>query len=351
MFTGVGLFPHNSAAALRDSMLNFLALTSEDGQVPGCLTPNGPSKTLKHAKPVIIQGAWLASKYLGPQSISQLRSFSSQMSNLLSFWDTQRRHSETGLYVWFDQMESGADNLVLSQNETDQLNTSAPDVMVFLFREHISFSRFLRAWAEEETEPTEKERLLDQAIQHESTAQAIKDAIFKWLWFPELNYFGGFDVKSMTRRTNRTFLMAFPLWEPLLMSGHEEKIDLVVSQVRSADMWTKFGVRSTSSSDSLYNNENIIVPYSNWQGPIWICSNTVIAYALNNYDRFHSDAVELAHNIVELLAADLRETQVWHECYHGDTGQGLAAPGFLSWNVLGGSLLQNIEANVNPFAL
>jgi hypothetical protein len=39
-----------------------LQTNETDGTLPGCLTPQGPSATLSHAKPIIIQGALLAAK-------------------------------------------------------------------------------------------------------------------------------------------------------------------------------------------------------------------------------------------------------------------------------------------------
>ena len=31
---------------------------------------------------------------------------------------------------------------------------------------------------------------------------------------------------------------------------------------------------------SRYTNENVIKPYSNWRGPVWINANTMLVYAL-----------------------------------------------------------------------
>ena len=49
---------------------NFLALTNvSTGELPGCVTPGGPTQTLYHAKPLIIQGALLAARAAGNLSI------------------------------------------------------------------------------------------------------------------------------------------------------------------------------------------------------------------------------------------------------------------------------------------
>lgn len=83
------------------------------GEVRGCLTPNGGVATLYHAKPVLIQGAWLVAKY--QNNYQQFRVYKDKMAALLQYWTSTRLQQSSGLYVWFDQMETGADNLVTSQ--------------------------------------------------------------------------------------------------------------------------------------------------------------------------------------------------------------------------------------------
>ena len=49
-------------------------------------------------------------------------------------------------------------------------------------------------------------------------------------------------------------------------------------------MLSDWGVRSTSSADPRYTNADIIVPYSNWAGPIWVNANAVLSYGLLRYN-------------------------------------------------------------------
>eukprot|EP00298_Acanthocystis_sp_HF-20_P001834 c12293_g1_i1.p1 GENE.c12293_g1_i1~~c12293_g1_i1.p1 ORF type:complete len:400 (-),score=160.07 c12293_g1_i1:26-1225(-) len=348
VFTGVGLLSVGSGPYLASSMLNFLHQAKDDGTIPGCLTPAGPSKTLNHAKPVIIQGAWIAVQ--NSVSVNDFLPYRSKMQNILQYWERDRKHKQTGLYVWYNQMESGADNLVLSDPVNDILDVSSPDVMVFLYREHLAYSYFLTAWAKTAEDP-QKTEMIQEAAQHTQIAQLVKNAIFQYLWRDDLGYFCAYNVVEMKSIENRTFEMAFPLWETTLMSDHLDIVPRVVAELTKPDMLSPFGIRSTSSSDPQYNNENIITPYSNWQGPIWICSNAILAYALNSYESSRSVALTVANRIVTTLANDLRTTQVWHECYHGETGEGLAAPGFLSWDVMSAELCSNIEKGINPTVL
>lgn len=89
---------------------------------------------------------------------------------------------------------------------------------------------------------------------------------------------------------------------------------------------------------------------SNWRGPVWVNANAMLAYGLNSYG-FKDDALEVGRRVVSTLAQDLVKTGTWHECYHGDTGAGLAAGGFLSWNTLGAVLLQHLRRDADPFDL
>jgi hypothetical protein len=105
-------------------MMNFFDQTNETtGEVTICLDPTTTSPSCSsdpsdnvasgsHAKPLLIQGALAAAQYTN--DFSQFRPYNSKMSALLSYWSRERKHEPTGLYTWHDQMESGADNLVLS---------------------------------------------------------------------------------------------------------------------------------------------------------------------------------------------------------------------------------------------
>ena len=95
-----------------------------DGEVQGCLVPSGATGTIYHAKPILIQGAWLAAKHgaakggggSGAGLLEKFKQFKAQMKALLDYWERPpRKHAQTGLYLWHDQLQTGADNLVTSQ--------------------------------------------------------------------------------------------------------------------------------------------------------------------------------------------------------------------------------------------
>jgi alpha,alpha-trehalase len=113
-----------------------------------------------------------------------------------------------------------------------------------------------------------------------------------------------------------------------------------------------FGFRSLSAADSLYNNKNIIIPYSNWQGPIWINANYMDAIVLKNYG-FNKEIRWLATTLADMLLSDYHANGSLHESYDADTGEPLAPDsthvdkdgkfiGFISWDLCEEMILQGV---------
>eukprot|EP01094_Clydonella_sp_ATCC50884_P015326 TRINITY_DN25917_c0_g1_i1.p2 TRINITY_DN25917_c0_g1~~TRINITY_DN25917_c0_g1_i1.p2 ORF type:complete len:177 (+),score=35.42 TRINITY_DN25917_c0_g1_i1:2-532(+) len=172
----------------------------------------------------------------------------------------------------------------------------------------------------------------------------------KWLWSDAAGGYQAYNTSTRAAITNRVFVLAFPLWCAGDGCADHAQQQAMASTLQAPDLLTPYGVRSTSSLDPRYSNANVIVPYSNWRGPVWINSNSVLAYGLRSAG-LQDLAVHLAVNVTRTLANDLRDSGTWHECYHSETGKGLAAPGFLSWNTLGASLLPDVIAGRDPFSL
>jgi hypothetical protein len=51
------------------------------------------------------------------------------------------------------------------------------------------------------------------------------------------------------------------------------------------------------------------------------------------------------------VLADIEKTGGMHEDYDAETGEGLAAPMFISWNLLVGNMIEEAETNFNPLEL
>ena len=55
--------------------------------------------------------------------------------------------------------------------------------------------------------------------------------------------------------------------------------------------------------------------------------------------------------LISTYAADLQANKCLHEYYHGDTGQPLSKPEFLSWNLLAARISKDLESGVNPLSI
>ncbi|MCX8009161.1 MAG: hypothetical protein N3A54_05700, partial [Patescibacteria group bacterium] len=66
---------------------------------------------------------------------------------------------------------------------------------------------------------------------------------------------------------------------------------------------------------------------------------------------FQKEAMQIAESVAKLILSDIEKTGGMHENYDAETGEPLAAPNFVSWNLLIGNILEEIELNVNPFTL
>ena len=389
-FMGVAMFEFGSAEYLSGSMKNFLSNTNvTDGEVQGCLLPSGGTGTIFHARPVIIQGAWLAAKQMNATGLSRaeimkFKQFQPQMKSLLKYWSAPssvRTDPITGLPKWYNQLESGEDNLPLSTCASSrsfwcwnkayhELKIVSADLSTFLYREYQAYSAFCKAWATHAIGDEARAAHFQESKRALLEATKIKDALNKYLWKEEYGYYVALNTTKsppLSRAedgevdpvtgylvvNNRVDVMGFPLMAKDIASA--DQVKTIRNQLFKPDMLSSYGVRSTSSNDPRYNNKNEIKPYSNWQGPVWVNVNAVLSYGFMRYSakgsKLEEDAAEIANRVVNTLAEDLRRTQTWHEGYDSENGLGLAANGFLSWDTLSAAWQQNLKDRRDPFLI
>lgn len=377
VFLGTATLPWGSRRYLEGSMANFFAATNlSDGTVTGCLTrtlpticssdPTTQHDALAHAKPILIQGAWLAASAPGGDPAAFER-FAPAMEALLSFWDRPpRRDPTSGLRVWHDQLESGADNCVLSRcpsarsscwSASQALTLASPDVMSLLVREHTAAALFADAWAgawaggADGTSPKATvmvARHRATAVRHRAAAENLSSTLNARLWRTDLGFHAAWNTSSRTWIEAKTFAIATPLWAGAVNASQAAAIAKALS---APDMLSPVGLRSTGADDPRYSNADIIVPYSNWRGPMWVNVNALACYGLANYG-YRQLALDIARRVVGALAADLRSGGTWHEAYStAKGGAPLAAAGFLSWDTLSATLVANLRSGINPLKL
>lgn len=198
----------------------------------------------------------------------------------------------------------------------------------------------------------------DDAYSYAVKANTLKTNIQKHLWDDEAKSFWNmYRTGRLYKRVSYSNFIA--LMDSDLLS-QENGREMIKRYLWNEDhLLAKYGLRSLSKQDPDYNNENIIVPYSNWQGPVWPVANYMYYVALKNYG-FTEECKQLASTLGTLVLNDIATCGSMHENYHADTGATLAPTanqskggiftGFVGWNLLVQNILMG-EAENTPLLL
>lgn len=323
----------SEAIYLKNWTRNYLAFVEEDGFTPGLLTPEGIDTRLKHIKPFLAQGAFHASKFLG--DFSWLSEHIEQIEKVITYRQKKYWSEEMNLSCWFDSMESGADNNIASLHHDDGTVISV-DINAFLYLEFKALAHISKEL--ERTEQYEK---------YLAEADKIKDAINKHLWSEEDGSYYNYDLKTnelIKRDTYSNFITLFAG-----IASEEQAKELIEKYLINPEkMWGDYGIRTLAKDDEDYNNANIIKPHSNWQGPVWPIANYLYLQGLIRYG-YQEKALELAEKITSICLKDIKESDGMHENYDAETGEALAAPNFVSWNLLTEHMHEHAKSGFNPF--
>jgi alpha,alpha-trehalase len=238
----------------------------------------------------------------------------------------------TGLAKWWDGMESGADNNAALVRRYHN-SVAAADVNGFLVLDY-------RAMAQIATRLGKKA----DAAAFTDRAARLARAVNEHLWDPEAQSYFNLDTveRQLIRRV--TYSNQIPLWARIA-SPEQARAMIERYVLAPGKLWGNHGIRSLAADDPQYNNENILKPYSNWQGPIWPHANWMFVHALVHYG-YADAAVQAAERVARVCLADLTENRMMHENYHADTGRPLAAPDFVSWNVLVANIVEEARARL-----
>ena len=334
-FMGVALTAENPSEAiyLKNWTLNFIENAAPDGKVAGCLTAEGWDPRLNHVKPFLAQGAYIAAKALDDFSWIE-----PVWDTLLSVATYRFRHlwfDSYGLGAWLDSMESGADNNVAAL-EYPHGSVLAADLNTFLCRE----CKALGLIAAQLGKRQESGELL-------ARSEAIREAMMQHLWNEDAQIFFNVFTASGKPVKRITYSSFVPLWAGIVPEkyGRASIQRYLLNADHLASPW---GFRTLSKQDPVYNNINMIKPHSNWQGPIWPIANYIYMHALIRYG-FYDEAASLAQTISQLVLADIERTGGMHENYDAESGEPLAAPNFISWNILVRNMIDEAVTRRDPF--
>ena len=325
----------SEAIYLKNWAMNYLEHTKKDGYTPGLLTPKGIDNRLKHVKPFLAQGSYFAARFLN--DYSWLLPYWPNLKKSVKYRHYKYFDKKTGLSCWYNSMESGADNNIASLNYPIGSVVSA-DLNAFLYREYKALSLI-----------ASKLSLKKDQIIFKKKSEDMKKAILKYLWSNEDKIFYNIDLKTGEFIKRASYSSLIPLWANI--ASRKQGREMIKKYViNSKKFWAKHGVRTLSADDKEYNQANIIKPYSNWQGPVWPIVNYLSMHSLLNYG-FKKETEILAEKISNICLNDIKKTGGMHENYHAETGKPLAAPDFISWNLLVGQMIDQSESGYNPFAL
>ncbi|ANH81208.1 hypothetical protein A8C56_09635 [Niabella ginsenosidivorans] len=325
--------------------LNLIAGIDSSGYVSACATTKGPRTIFgKFAmKPFLSQGVYFASLKLN--DFSWVAPHYNALMKVLAYRDKTQLDSTYNLYFWDNAMQSGADNNVAMNyfTEEDHRSFLAPDASTFQLREIIAQALIAQKLGKNE----------DYALLMQKAAQ-LKDAINKYLWCKEDQIYYTVDRETGAFYKRISYSSFIPLIQKLAPDA--EGVDMIKRYlINPKQMKAKYGFRSLSLQDPDYNNKNIIVPFSNWQGPVWPIANYLYHIGLKNYG-FEDEIKWMGQTLGRLLLQDIKTCGSMHENYNADTGQPLAPAadyvdesgkfvGFIGWNLCVQQVLEGVTDN------
>ena len=325
-------------------VLNFVSIIDNDGYCSGCITTKGPRLLFgKFAmKPFLAQGAHFASIALQDYSWIDDNVYRG-LQKVLRYREQTQYDPAFGLFFWDLAIQSGADNNpALTNDEHDRGAILAADINTLQLREYRAMATI-----------AERRRNGDDAREYAGKAESLHDAMLGHFWFGEEGTF--FNIRRATSAAVKC--ISYSNFIPLVqrMLPRDDGRRMIERYLWNAEhMLAEYGLRSLSRQDPHYNNDCMIVPYSNWQGPVWPVANFLYSIALRNYG-FDAEADQLAGTLGDLVLRDIRSCGTMHENYHADTGSPLAPTaeqseggiftGFVGWNLLVQNMLEGAVEN------
>ena len=321
--------------------LNLIAGVDQEGYVSGGATTNGPRFLFgKFAmKPFLSQGVHFASEGLG--DYNWIEEHYEKLKRVLEYRENTQQDSLTGLFYWDNGMQSGADNNVaINYFPDDQRSFLAPDASTFQCREYLA-----QAIIADKLGKTQDAQL------YRKKSGDLEKAINEFLWSEEDQVYYTVDRETGDFYKRVSYSSFVPLMHKIAPPAKGRAM-ITKYLTHPGHMKARYGYRTLSAQDPDYNNKNIIIPFSNWQGPVWPIANFIYSIGLKQYG-FEEELAWQAKTLGELLLNDIRKYNTMHENYHADTGEPLAPShdnvdqdgnivGFISWNLCIQNLLEGV---------
>lgn len=294
-----------------------------------------------HAQPYLAQNAAIYLARTG--DLESAKCWIKPLEGYINYW-LNHFASPMGLFHWGSVYMSGFDNEITGDSFPPH-TTLPPDLPSLLYLECRAMAYLLT-------------RLNQDGKQYEERAAAIKAAINETLWDEDMGTYTAYNLitgrvqtswsdGSLNSTVGKYAYVSCPALLTLFAgtATPERAKRMIETYVLSPEHFrSKFGIRSLSKSSEYYNNARWgnpprfnrwnVLTTSNWQGPVWIPLNWFVFHGLLRYG-FRRDAELLAQDTTNLLALALERQGFFRENFHAETGEGLYADQFASWDILG----------------
>ncbi|MEI7911414.1 MAG: trehalase family glycosidase [Verrucomicrobiota bacterium] len=329
--------------------LNVLASVLPDGDVAACISSAGPrtGHPSLRLKPFIAQGAELAARLL--DDYGWVEDHYDEIVRIATRRESTHFITEYGLFVWEDAMQSGADNNPAIGNAPSAVKAvAACDVNAFMYREYLALGRLAARLGR-----------MDEQARYTASASALRQAVNEYLWDSATESYWNLHVATRQWSKCVSYSNFVPLWAGMA-TPKQAQATLPRYLWNDEHMLAPHGLRSLSRQDPEYNNANIIIPFSNWQGPVWPIANYFYFVGLLRYG-FRAEAAELVRRLTRLYLRDIAFCGSLHENYCAETGNSLAPSadqsvhgregGFIGWNLLLQDMIEMLDGRPNLLEL
>lgn len=313
---------------MKDAMRNFIHFIAPSGHTPRVLSPYRFYDPYDQHKPFLIQGIVLTCEALDDYDWITDEIWTKLVA-YMNYWEERRGFH--GLTRWKSAMESGVDNNANTVNLED-LSVESVDASTYFYRENQAMAALSRNRGQD---PSRWEGMMTH----------LKHSINAIFWHEERGCY--YDVFNFSDANADHILIdtwtnLTPLWAGIVPEDRAKR--MITEYLLNTDRFLgASGLRSLSMEDPQYTTAKRFTIYlhaehrrwtvSNWQGPVWVVANWVLTEGMKQYG-FSSEADEIRSRVRAAMQQDLTTSGTLHENYNPETGEGLWADTFGSWNLL-----------------
>jgi len=329
---------------MKGSQINFFNHQAKDGSMVISMTPDNPDvfsstkrpgEETNMAKPMF--GQFLK---LIVRETKDLDLAGRLFPKLLKFYACYRKRyqHETGLFVWGSDVAIGVDD--------DPATFCRPDFS----SANIYLNSLMAVDLASAANVATKIGRSKEAAQLKQQAKSLIKAIQTYCWDERDGFFYSVDVQcrhhlplgmihvslkpdwKVLPLKVMSWSSFLPLWAKIATPKQARRMvqDHLLNEKR---FLSKFGIRSLSADERMYDPTTARGNPSNWLGPIWIITQYMVWQGLVNYG-LKKQADDLADRTIRLLGNDMVKNGALHEYYSPETGKGLIGKGFWNWNNL-----------------